>query len=323
MCSNAEIFRQVEEKLAVFLGMEATVIFPSAYQANTALLSMLAGEDDVIIVDHYAHASLIQGIQSSGSKIKPFRHNNMDHLKEILERSSKYRRIYVVTESVFSTEGSIAPFDRIVDLCKKFKAVPVVDDSHGIGVIGKSGKGILEEKQVKDYDGIYTASLGKALGVVGGIICGKKKLIQCLRYYCSGLVYSTALPPVLLGGILKAIEILEKDFDKLLNKVYQNKRILSDGLRKYGYKLAEGEAPITSIMGGSLENTLTLAKRIFEYKIFTTPFVEPSVPPNQGKIRLIAGACLSKSDLEIALKRFKNIADETQHHSLQKERAVA
>lgn len=306
----ADIFKQTEEKLSSFLGMEDTIIFPSGYQANTSLISTIAGKDDAILVDHYAHASLIQGIQSSCCKIKPFRHNDMDHLKKKLERSSEFRQIFVITESVFSTEGSIAPFDEIVSLCKKFNAVPIIDDSHGIGVIGKSGKGILEEKQIKDYDGIYTASLGKALGIVGGIVSGNKKLIACLRYYCSGLIYSTALPPVLLGGILKAIEILENDFEYLLNKVWQNKRFLTEGLLQYGYKLAVGEGPITSILSGSLENTGRLAKKLFENNIFSTPFVPPSVPPNQGKIRLIAGADLSKSDLEEALKRFKNIAVE-------------
>jgi len=305
----ADIFRRVEHKLSEFVGLEAATIFPSCYQANTGLFSKIAGKEDLIIIDHYAHASLIEGVRSVGCKMKPFLHNNMQHLQGILERSSSFRQIFVVTESVFSTEGSIAPFDEIVELCHHYNAIPIIDDSHGIGVIGKNGKGILEEKGIVNFNGIYTASLGKALANSGGMIAGKKELIDYLRYSCSSLIYSTALPPAILGGIEIVLEIIENDFPSLSKKLWHSKSYIRHCLKKYGFNVTNGEAPITSIICGDLEATIKMAKSLFEQKILSTPFVPPSVPPKQGRVRLIAGADLNEHDRKKIMRAFSVIKD--------------
>ena len=300
-----DIYKTLEEKFSEFINVEDSIIFPSGYQANCALFPVIAKADDLIIMDHFAHASLIHGIKSIGCKFRPFLHNNMNHLEKVLKSSSKYSNIFVVTESVFSTEGSIAPFDEIVNLCKKYNAIPVVDDSHGIGVIGKTGRGILEEKNIKDYFGIYTTSLGKALAGSGGTISGKKELIRALRYSCSGLIYSTALPPPTIQGLLTVLEILTDESEQILKKMWEYKELISKTLKEAGFKLSEGSAPITSIIGGDTKTTVEITKALFQGKILTTPFVPPSVPNNSGKIRLIAGANLKKSSINKALEFFK------------------
>ncbi|MCK4667638.1 aminotransferase class I/II-fold pyridoxal phosphate-dependent enzyme [Candidatus Dependentiae bacterium] len=300
-----DIYKTLEEKFSEFINVEDTIIFPSGYQANCALFPVIAKKDDLIIMDHFAHASLIHGIRSTGCKFRPFLHNNMAHLEKLLKSSNKYSNIFVVTESVFSTEGSIAPFDEIVNLCQKYKAIPVIDDSHGIGVIGKTGRGILEEKNIKDYFGIYTTSLGKALAGAGGVISGKKELIRALRYSCSGLIYSTALPPPVIQGLLKVLEILKEESVQILKKMWKYKKLISKTLKEVGFKLAEGSAPITSIIGGDTKTTVEITKALFKGKILTTPFVPPSVPNNSGKIRIIAGANLKKSSIDQALDFFK------------------
>ncbi|MBI4706742.1 MAG: pyridoxal phosphate-dependent aminotransferase family protein [Candidatus Omnitrophica bacterium] len=302
-----DILKKVEERLSKFIGLEDTAIFPSCYQANLGLFSSIVNDKDLIIVDHYAHASLIQGIRLTGCKVKPFLHNDTAHLEKVLQKSSDYQNIFVVTESVFSTEGSLAPFEKIVNLCENYHAIAVVDDSHGIGVIGKSGRGILEEKGIVDFQGIYTASLGKALANSGGIISGKKELIEFLRYSCSSLIYSTALPPAVIGGIDKVLDIIEEDFESIAARMWRYKRLISECLQGCGLKLAEGTAPITSIIGGSLENTIAIAEILFENHILPTPFVPPSVPPNQGKVRLIAGADLKETTMEKVLGIFKEV----------------
>lgn len=303
----SELYRKLEERLSGFLGLEDTIIFPSCYQANNGLFSAIAGKEDLIVADHFVHSSLLEGIKAAGCKIRPFLHNNPEHLEQVLGNCSKYRQVFIVTESVFSTEGSIAPLKDINELAQKYNAIPIVDDSHGIGVIGGSGRGILEQCGIDDFKGIYTASLGKAIANSGGIISGKKEIIEYLRYYCSHLVYSTALPPSVLAGIIQVIDIIEKDFGQISKKMLDYKNLISNALCSCGFALTKSEAPITSIVTGSAENTVLLAKRFYENNILTTPFIEPSVPQNQGRVRLIAGANLTEGSINKAIGIIKSI----------------
>jgi 7-keto-8-aminopelargonate synthetase-like enzyme len=297
----AAILAELELAIADMVGLEAAVIFPSCYQANSSLFCSIADANDVIAVDHYAHASLVQGIKASGARIKPFLHNDLDHLEKQLAAAQSYRRIFVVTESVFSTEGSIAPFDEICGLCQRYNAIPVVDDSHGIGVIGENGRGILEYKNIQGYDGIYTASLGKALANTGGVIAGRADFINYLRYNCSGLIYSTALIPASAGGLLASIAIILNEFPQLGEKMWSNHYLLVSKLKEAGFALKGGEAPIASISCGSPERAVGLAKQLFDRGILSTPFIPPSVPPAQSVLRLIIGAKVNEAvAIEIA-----------------------
>ncbi|NQU32663.1 MAG: pyridoxal phosphate-dependent aminotransferase family protein [Bacteroidetes bacterium] len=301
----SDLYNEASLRLSSFIGVESSIIYPSCYQANNGLFSVIASKDDVIIIDQYAHSSLVEGARAIGCKIRPFLHNNLNNLEKNLKYSGKYNQIIVVTESVFSTEGSIAPFKSIVELCKKYNALPVIDDSHGIGVLGKNGKGILEHEGLNNYDGVYTASLGKSLANFGGVIGGKKSLIDYLKYYSSHLVYSTALPPHILAGIIEALNIIGNEFDVLSKKMWDSRNKLRDALIKHGYQLTPSVAPIVSIITGTTEDTLLFAKTLFENKIISTPFVYPSVPKDKGVIRLIAGANLSENSLKKVISCFR------------------
>ncbi|HUI92460.1 MAG TPA: pyridoxal phosphate-dependent aminotransferase family protein [Chitinivibrionales bacterium] len=292
----AGILAELEAGIAAITGLESAVAFPSCYQANNSLFSSIAGAGDAVIVDHYAHASLIQGIRASGACVKPFLHNNTDHLEKQLAASRSFRRVFVATESVFSTEGSIAPFDVINDLCGRYDATAVIDDSHGIGVIGKNGRGILEHAGISGFEGIYTASLGKALAGTGGVIAGREALTGYLRYNCSGLIYSTALVPSAAASVLASMKIISDEFAVRGKKMWDNHALLKAQLTDAGFALAGGEAPIAAVMCGSSERTILLAKLFFENGIFSTPFIPPSVPPEQGVLRLIIGAKVDEAD---------------------------
>lgn len=306
-----DLFQSLEKKLAVFVGLEDAILLPSGYQANNGIFSAIAGKEDVIVIDHFAHSSLLQGARAVGCKIRPFLHNNPEHLHGILknlkDNPKGARQVFVVTESVFSTEGSIAPFSDIIDLCRKYQAVPVIDDSHGIGVLGKNGRGILEHAGLGGYFGLYTASLGKALANAGGMIAGNPTVINHLRYYCPHLVYSTALTPGVLAGVEAVLDIMAAEFPAISRKMWEYKTRISKGLHAAGFSVVTGEAPINSIETGSSEKTFLLAKLFYENQILATPFVFPSVPMNDGRLRLIAGANLTETTMGRVVNCFPNI----------------
>lgn len=302
-----DLFKSVEKKISNFIGLDDAIIFPSCYQANNGLFNIIVNQEDIVFVDHYAHSSLIQGIKNAGCKISPFLHNNINHLENLLKKSKEYKNAFVVTESVFSTEGNIAPINEIYKLSNKYNAKLIIDDSHGIGVIGENGKGILDYYNINNFNGIYTASLGKAIANSGGVICGDKVLIEYLRYNIPHLIYSTAIVPSILGGILKTIEILEKDFIKISKRMFNIKDIIKNTLKKSGFNILESKSAINSIFGGNREITIMIAKLFFKENILVTPFIEPSVPINKGVVRLIAQANLNKKTISEVVNKIKRI----------------
>jgi 7-keto-8-aminopelargonate synthetase-like enzyme len=317
MCSTpvaagySELFSKAEKALSAFSGLEETLIFPSCYQANNGLFQAIALPGDLVIVDRCAHSSLLEGIKTAGCRYRPFRHNDLDHLEEILKLSDQYDHVFVVTESVFSTEGSIAPFAEINELCLRYGAIPVVDDSHGIGVIGRTGRGILEHSGVHDFQGICTASLGKALATAGGMIAGKKSLMDYLRYSVSHLLYSTAILPAALQALMAVLEIIDLEFPVISARMWNYTRTLSEGLLESGYTLTGTATPIVSICAGDPVETLLLSKQMYENGILGTPFIYPSVPENEGRIRLITAANLKPESIDRAVKLFHKMAKVT------------
>ncbi len=301
-CGKVDVYQEATEYISRFLGMEDAILYPSCYQANVSAIRALVKPTDVVFVDRNAHSSIIEGIKASGCKIKPFKHNDPEHLSELIGKTAGFRNRFVATESVFSTEGSIAPFDEIYRIALNNEVVPIIDDSHGIGVIGKTGKGILEEKHIENYAGIYTASTGKALGISGGFVCSSYVIIEFLRYSSQGLLYSTAIPPTLIAGTIKALEIVERSGAEMVMALSDNKRYLCESLDKHGFRILPGEANICSLLGGANEITFRIYMALFEAKILTTPFVYPSVAKNKGVIRMIPRLDLSMEQMDTVIR---------------------
>jgi len=306
-CGNVDLYQEAAQYISKFLGLEDTIIYPSCYQANVSAIRALVKPGDVVFVDRNSHSSIIEGIKSTGCKIKPFMHNSVDYLSDLIKKSDNYQNRFVATESVFSTEGSIAPFDEIYTLALEKDIVPIIDDSHGIGVIGKTGKGILEEKNIENYEGIYTASTGKALGVAGGFVSSNYQIIEFLRYSSPGLLYSTAIPPTLIAGTIKALEIITRDGKELVQSLSDNKKYLYENMLKHNFHLLQSEAFICSALTGSNEKTFRICKALFQAKILTTPFIYPSVAKNKGIIRLIPRVDLSTDQLDYVISAFVKI----------------
>jgi len=309
-CGKVDIYQSATQAIAGFLGLEDALLYPSCYQANGAVIRALVKPGDVMFVDRNAHSSLIEGIKATGCKIMPFKHNDVDHLAGLIKRSGAFANRFVATESVFSTEGSIAPFDEIYQLALEHDVIPIIDDSHGIGVIGKSGRGILEEKHIENFAGIYTASTGKALGVSGGFVSSNCQVIEFLRYSSPGLLYSTALAPTLIAGIITALKIITREGENLSRLLCANKQYLYDNLREQGFPIMTSEAFICSLNAGSNENTFRICKALFEARILTTPFIHPSVAKNRGVIRMIPRVDLNKEQMDHVLEAFVNMRAE-------------
>ncbi|MGW8161325.1 MAG: aminotransferase class I/II-fold pyridoxal phosphate-dependent enzyme, partial [Desulfobulbales bacterium] len=245
------LYNMLCRKLEAFLGLERAVLYPSCYQANMGLFASLAGKQDVILVDQFAHASLLQGMRITRARIMPFAHNDMDYLKKLLGRCEKYRRVLVVSESVFSTRGTICPLARMHALAEEFGALSVIDDSHGLGVLGAQGRGILEHEDIQSYSGIYTASLGKALGGQGGVVAAPAEIMEYLRYANEALIYSTALTPPVIGGLLEVLRIIAAEFPARSAKLAANRMLLLETAGRAGLKTIAGDAPIIGVMQGS------------------------------------------------------------------------
>ena len=303
----SENFELVRQKLSDFIGVENVLIYPSCYQANNGIFSALIRNDDLVLFDRYVHSSMIEGIRTTGCKMLPFEHNSPDAVDYLLGKHNNHNTKFVVTESVFSTEGSIAPFAELNKVCLKQNAVPVIDDSHGIGVIGKKGKGILNFSGVGNYQGIYTTSLGKALATNCGVVGATNQIIDYLSYFSSHLIYSTAVSPAVLAGVNKVIDILEDEFDQRSERMFRYSKMIKEAMKHTGFNVADGILPITSVKCGSSDCTVQVAKQLFDKNILTTPFVYPSVPKNDGRVRMIAGANLSQNTLEKAIEIIKNI----------------
>ena len=305
------LYNKLCRSLEQFLGLERAVLYPSCYQANMGLFTALAGKQDVTLVDQFAHASLLQGIATTGCKVMPFLHNNMDHLEKLLGRCGSYRRILVVSESVFSTRGTICPLAEMQALAEKFGALPIIDDSHGIGVLGVRGRGILEYENIGKFSGIYTASLGKALAGQGGIVAASPEIMEYLSYSNEALIYSTALTPPIIGGLLEVLRIIEEEFSAKRERLAANRNQLLASAAQAGLKTVAGDAPIIGVKQGSDRATLILARELLKRGVFSTPFLPPSVPPNQGVVRLIANAGLSEDEMCRACRALEDAAEES------------
>ncbi len=295
----SEVNQQLEKELASFLHKDDALCFPSGYQANLGAFKFLAGKDDIVLIDDLAHSSLVQGARLSRAKVLRFAHNDMDELKRLLELSKNYSKRFIAVDGLYSTEGDTAPLDEITELAKTHDAFTIVDDAHGLGILGNEGKGTCNGFDVD----MVTGSLGKAVGCSGGFIAAKKDVAEYFRYFCPPYVYSTALPPAIAASAIESIDII-RGADDRRSRLFRNKTTLYKGLEDEGYELTGSKTPLFSIKADA-GKIIELARDLFDKGIYATPFVPPSVP--EGRLRLIPHARLDRDDLEQAIDCFKSL----------------
>jgi glycine C-acetyltransferase len=307
ICGTFDIHRTLEERIASFLGTQASLTFVSCWNANTGLFATVCGEGSAIISDELNHASIIDGVRlASKAKRAVYKHGDMADLEARLRQAQadNCSPILVVTDGVFSMEGSLAKLPEIVALCKKYGAVSVVDDSHGTGVMGKTGRGTIEHFDLTGEVDIITGTLGKALGgAAGGFVAGSNALVDMLTQRSRPQLFSNALPATVACSSLAAIEYLDAH-PNLVDQLRDNVAYFRAGLVRLGFKPLDGPSAIVPIIVGETALAIAMSDRLLKRGVFVTGFGFPVVPEGTARIRTQLSAALTKDEMDRALEAF-------------------
>ncbi|HEY8699150.1 MAG TPA: glycine C-acetyltransferase [Rhizomicrobium sp.] len=307
ICGTFSIHDEIERALAGLSHTEAALTYVSCWAANTGLIPAIAGDADALVSDELNHASLIDGCRGSKARRLVYKHANMADLAEKLEAVKGARRIFIVTDGVFSMEGDLAPLPEIVTLAHRHGASIILDDSHGTGVMGPHGRGTAEHFGVEGQIDIITGTLGKALGgAAGGYVAGSKTLIDYLSQVSRPQLFSNALPATIAASAGKAIEILEREPARVA-RLHEITQRLRDGLKKLGFKPLEGESAIVPIIVGDTAFAIKMSQMLLAEGIFITGFGYPVVPEGTARLRIQACATLTDEQIDFALKTFEKV----------------
>lgn len=307
ICGTFEVHEQVEKALAKLHRQEAALTYVSCWTANTGLIPALAGAEDALVSDELNHASLIDACRITKAKRLIYKHSDMASLEEKLKEAAGARRIFVVTDGVFSMEGDIAKLPEVIALAKKYDASVILDDSHGVGVMGKHGRGTAEHFGVeKDVD-IITSTLGKALGgAAGGYVAASQAVIDYLQQVSRPQLFSNALPATIAASALKAVEILEREPERVA-RLHEITARMRDGLKARGFKPHEGESAIVPIIVGETAFAIKMSEALLDEGIFITGFGYPVVPEGTARLRLQMCASLTDEQIDFALEKFEKV----------------
>ena len=309
ICGTQDIHKELEQKIADFYGTEDTILYAAAFDANGGAFEPLLGAEDAIISDSLNHASIIDGVRLCKAARYRYENSNMKDLEDQLiaanEKGARFK--IIVTDGVFSMDGLVAPLDKICDLADKYDAMVMIDECHATGVIGKTGRGTLEEKGVMDRIDIITGTLGKALGgAMGGYTTGKKEIIEMLRQRSRPYLFSNSLAPAIVGASIKVFEMLTRD-NSLLDKLSENSAYFKKGMKDAGFDIIEGDSAIVPVMLYDAKLSQEMADMLLEEGIYVIGFFFPVVPKGKARIRVQLSAAHTKDHLDKAISAFIKI----------------
>jgi len=312
ICGTQDIHKKLENKLSEFLKTEDTILYSSCFDANGGLFETITTEKDAIISDELNHASIIDGVRLSKAMRYRYTNNDMKSLEEELKKADEDGAIFklIATDGVFSMDGTIADLEGICDLADKYNALVMVDDSHAVGFVGKTGRGTHEYRNVMHRVDIITGTLGKALGgASGGYTSGRKEIIDLLRQRSRPYLFSNTLSPAIAAASLEVLDMLTED-TKYRDKLEENTKYFREKIKEIGFEIIEGEHPIVPIMLGDAVLSQKMADRLLEKGVYVIGFYFPVVPKGQARIRTQISAAHSKEDLDFVLKSFKEVKEE-------------
>lgn len=310
ICGTQDIHKELERKLSEFLGMEDTILYVAAFDANGGVFEPLFNEEDAIISDALNHASIIDGVRLCKAQRFRYEHNNMDDLEAKLKEASGLRSRIIVTDGSFSMDGTIAQLDLICDLADKYDAIVMVDDSHSSGFLGKTGRGTHEYRGVMGRVDLITGTLGKALGGgSGGFTAGRREIVEMLRQRSRPYLFSNTLAPSIVGASIAVLDMLTET-TKLRDKLEYNTKYFRRRMTEAGFDIKPGEHPIVPIMLYDAVLAQTMAARLLEEGVYVIGFFFPVVPKEQARIRVQLSAAHEQEHLDKAIDAFTKIGKE-------------
>ena len=312
ICGTQDIHKNLENKISEFLGMEDTILYAAAFDANGGVFEPLFTDQDAIISDELNHASIIDGVRLCKAARYRYKNNNMEDLEAQLKAASEknHRFKIIVTDGVFSMDGIVVNLKGVCDLAEKYDALVMVDDSHATGFIGKTGRGTHEANDVMNRVDIITSTLGKALGgAMGGFTSGKKEIIDMLRQRSRPYLFSNSLAPGIVGAATKVLEMLSKD-TSLRDKVMENAQYFRSEMKAKGFDIPDGDAAIVPVMLYDAKLSQKMAEKLMDEGIYVIGFFYPVVPKEKARIRVQLSAAHTKEHLDKAIAAFEKVGKE-------------
>ncbi len=295
---------EAEKKLAEFMGKEECLTMSTGFQTNLGAISAIAGRNDVIIIDRMVHASIMDAVRLSYADVVKYKHNDMYDLEEKLKRIPEDKGKIIVTDGVFSMEGDMANLPGIVELSKKYNTRVMVDDAHGVGVMGKNGRGTCEHFGLMDDVDLIMTTFSKSFASLGGFVVGDSKVIQFIKHVARSLIFSASITPASMGAVNKALEVIIAEPHRR-ERLWEITRIMNKKLTAMGYHTGNTETPIIPVFIRNEPQTFQLWMYLRDYGIFTNPVVAPAVPPEDACIRTSFTATHTDEDLEFILEGFE------------------
>lgn len=310
ICGTQDIHKELEQKIADFLGTDDTILYAAAFDANGGVFEPILTKEDAIISDSLNHASIIDGVRLCKAARYRYENNNMEDLEEQLKAAKGARFKTIVTDGVFSMDGYVAQLDKICDLAEKYDALVMVDDCHATGFIGKTGRGTHELNDVMGRVDIITGTLGKALGgAMGGFTSGRKEIIEMLRQRSRPYLFSNSLAPAIVGASNAVFDLLSES-THLRDKLEGNVNYFKQEIKSAGFEIKDGASAIVPIMLYDASLSQKFADRLLEKGIYVIGFFYPVVPKEQARIRVQLSAAHEKEHLDAAVKAFKEVGEE-------------
>ncbi|HBA87006.1 MAG TPA: glycine C-acetyltransferase [Geobacter sp.] len=312
IAGTLELHRRLEERLARFKGVEDALYVQSGFCANQAAIPPMVGKGDVIFTDRLNHASIIDGCRLSSAKVAVYEHCDLADCERVIrENRGEYRRALLITDGVFSMDGDIAPLDRLCDICERHDIITMVDDAHGEGVLGEGGRGIVDHFNLSGRFDLEIGTLSKAFGVMGGVIAGRKVVIDWIRQKARPFLFSSAVTAADTAACLAAVDLLEESTE-LVRKLWENTRYFKEGMQGAGFDIGASVTPITPVMLGDASLAQQFSKSLFDSEpgIFAMPIGFPTVPQGKARIRVMISAAHSRQDLDTGLEVFARVGKE-------------
>ena len=310
IAGTMELHEILERKLAEFKRVEAAIQFQSGFNANLGTIPAIVGKNDVIFSDELNHASIIDGCRLSGAKIVRYNHCDPKDLEaKIVEYKDHQGRKLAITDGVFSMDGDVAPLDKLYEVCNKYNVILMTDDAHGEGVLGESGRGIVDHFGLHGKVDIEIGTLSKAFGIVGGFVAGKKVIIDYLKQKARPFLFSSATTPADVAAAIEAVDILTESGD-LVKKLWDNGNYFKSKMKEAGFDTGHSETPITPVIIGDAKLSSQLSAKLFEEDVFAQSIGYPTVPKGKARIRVMISAAHSKEDLDFAIEKFVKVGKE-------------